>query len=207
MGPRQSTSTHSSPASVNLPSPTPTMATTSDSVQQSQTQEPNPLSTATSKSANNYQYTRSGQVSQVSLQSPQRYEFDYGVQPSTLSQSSTQWNGTNGDQPLFSPTSATDQSLYGFNPYSPLEVYQGYESVDLAGGLGGLPSSPTSTAYPTSLPFRGLDYIRNYNPNGYANEQDSLWQSYDPGAFGLDPDLPFTLGDTTNELHDTVLQS
>jgi hypothetical protein len=185
------------------------MATISDPVQQSQTQEPNPLSTTTSKNANNYQYTRAGQVPQASLQSPQRYEFDYGVQPSALSQSSTQWNGTNGDQPLFSPTSTTDQSLYGFSPYPSLEVYQGYEpAVDLAGGLGGLPSSPTSTAYPTSLPFRGLDYIRNYNPNGYgANEQDSLWQSYDPGAFGYDPDLPFTLGDTTNELHDTVPQS
>jgi len=178
---------------------------TSDSVQQSQTQEPSPLSTTNSKNANSYSYTRPGQAS---LQSPQRYEFDYGVQPSALGQSSTQWNGSNGDQALFSPTGTTDQSLYGFNPYSPLDVYQGYEPVvDLAGGFSGPTPSPTSATYPTSLPFRGLDYIRNFNPNGYASDQDSLWQSYDPGAFGYDPDLPFTMGDPTNELHDTVPQS
>lgn len=120
-----------------------------------------------------------------------------------------QWNGTNGDQHLY-PTGATDQSIYGgYAPYvSPLDVYQSYEqNADLSGGLG-ITSSPTSTAYATSLPFRGLDFIRNYSLSGYgAGEQDSLWQSYDPGAFGYDPDLAFTLGDTTNELHDTVLQS
>lgn len=117
-----------------------------------------------------------------------------------------QWNSPNGDQHLF-PTGATDQSIYSYGPYaSPLDVYQSYDPAnDISSGLG--MSSPTSAAYPTSLPFRGLDFIRNYNLSGYGPEQDSLWQSYDPGAFGYDPDLPFTLGDTTNELHDTVLQS
>jgi hypothetical protein len=87
-------------------------------------------------------------------------------------------------------------------------MYQSYEqATDVSGGLG-ITSAPTSATYPTSLPFRGLDFIRNYNLSGYgAGEQDSLWQSYDPGAFGYDPDLAFTLGDTTNELHDTVPQS
>jgi hypothetical protein len=149
-------------------------------------------------------------VAPSQLQSSQRFEFDYGVQPSPLSQSSTQqrWNGSNGDQQIFTP-GATDQPLYNFSAYtSPLDIYQSYDpAADLSGGLSGLPSSPTST-YPTSLPFRGLDFIRNYNPSGYgAGEQDSLWQSYDPGAFGYDPDLPFTLGDTTNEMHETLFQS
>jgi hypothetical protein len=118
-----------------------------------------------------------------------------------------QWNGSNG-QHLY-PTGATEQSIYGYGPYaSALDVYQNYDqAADLSGGLG-IPVSPTSTAYPTSLPFRGLDFIRNYSLSGYgAGEQDSLWQSYDAGAFGYDPDLAFTLGDTTNELHDTVPQS
>lgn len=58
------------------------------------------------------------------------------------------------------------------------------QSLNLAGFVG------------PGLPFRGLDFIRNYNvnPSGYVmNEQDALWQSLDPGTF-LDPDIPFTLG-------------
>lgn len=211
LGPNQASSTHSSPASVNLPSPTPGLANTSEVVQT----ESKSLSTSALKNPGNYQYT--APVSPAQLQSPQRFEFDYGVQPSPLSQSSTQqqlgnkiWvHGSNGDQQIFA-TGVSDPPLYSFNAYnSPLDLYQSYEpTTDLSGGLGGLTSSPTSTSYPTSLPFRGLDFIRNYNPSGYGGgEQDSLWQSYDPGAFGCDPDLLITLGDPTNELHDTVPQS
>ncbi|KAG6855066.1 hypothetical protein C0991_005995 [Blastosporella zonata] len=83
---------------------------------------------------------------------------------------------------------------------SPYRV-DSYDAADLT--MAGLSvASPSSSNFAaTGLPFRGLDYIRNFNPGGYsANDQDSLWHSYDPGAFGFDPDLPFTLGDNTLDL-------
>jgi hypothetical protein len=32
-------------------------------------------------------------------------------------------------------------------------------------------------------------------------EQDSLWNTYDPSAFEYNPDLPFTLGDMSSDEH------
>ena len=64
----------------------------------------------------------------------------------------------------------------------------------------GLSTTPPSAGFPgPGLPFRGLDYIRNYNNTGYSigTDQDGLWQTFDPNAFGIDPDIPFTLGDLT----------
>ena len=57
------------------------------------------------------------------------------------------------------------------------------------------------------LPFRGLDYIRNYN-GGYTlgADQDGLWQTFDPGAFGLDPEIPFTLNDLPVDGQDTSIE-
>ncbi|PPQ77711.1 hypothetical protein CVT25_011146 [Psilocybe cyanescens] len=197
--PRAGSSTHSSPASVNLPSPATTSALAAD---QTQSQDPSPR-----LSANSYHF--SSPLSPAQLPSPHRYEFEYGVQPSALSQSNLQqWNGNN-DQQMFGSNSP-DHTLYGnsFGTYaSGLEGYGAYDiNSDLTGGLGGLSTTPPSSNFAAvGLPFRGLDYIRNYNPSGYGTaDQDSLWQVYDPGAFGYDPDLPFTLGDTHNELHDTV---
>ncbi|KIY49579.1 hypothetical protein FISHEDRAFT_41892 [Fistulina hepatica ATCC 64428] len=60
------------------------------------------------------------------------------------------------------------------------------------------------------LPFRGLEYIRNYNPTGLAsgssNDQD-LWPSYDssellrygPNTFDLTMDTPFSLTDISTD--------
>lgn len=90
-------------------------------------------------------------------------------------------------------------------PYGPYALEQGYSGYDDSGtSLTGLSSTPPSASFAaTGLPFRGLEFIRNYsNSGGYAmGEQDSLWHSYDPGAFEYNPDLPFTLGDLT-EAHD-----
>jgi hypothetical protein len=66
------------------------------------------------------------------------------------------------------------------------------------GGFTGLSGTPPTSSFATpGLPFRGLDYIRNYDPGVYSasGDQDPLWQTFDPGAFGYDPDLPFALGD------------
>ncbi|KAF8974598.1 fungal-specific transcription factor domain-containing protein [Flammula alnicola] len=199
-GNRAGSSTHSSPASVNLPSPAMPPVLSTD---QTQTQDPSPR-----LASSNYNF--SSPLSPAHLPSPHRYEFDYGIQPSALSQSNLQqWNGSNGEQQMFGAGSP-DQTMYGnsFGTYaSAMDGYGNYDPTsELSGGLAALSSTPPSSSFAASgLPFRGLDFIRNYNPSGYATgDQDALWQSYDPGAFGYDPDLPFTLGDTANDLQDTI---
>jgi len=147
-------------------------------------------------SPSNYGFTSQPSSGQQ-LTSPHHYEYEFGVPPSALSQSNVQqWNVEQ---------QTPDQALLG-NPFglyaSPFDNY-GYDlTSDFSGGLTGLSSPPLSSSFPASgLPFRGLDYIRNYNPSGFATgDQDSLWQSYDPSAFGYDPELPFSLGETSNEL-------
>ena len=206
-GQRAGSSTHSSPASVNLPSPQmhPPVLTPNEA----QSQDPSPR-----MSANNPEpgYQFSSPLSPAHLPSPHRYEFnEYGIQPSVLSQSNVQqWNGATGEQ-MFASTSA-DQTMYdsSFGQYvSGMDGFNTYDLSDMSGGLTGLSTTPPSSSFAAvGLPFRGLDYLRNYNPSGYVpGDQDALWQSYDPGAFGYDPDLPFTpftLSDTmsTGTPHD-----
>lgn len=74
-------------------------------------------------------------------------------------------------------------SLYpGFNGFS-----------NTAESGGGFPAP--------GLPFRGLDFIKNYNTestNNYSMADQDLWQQgYDPMSFEYGPDVPFSLGDTT----------
>lgn len=104
-----------------------------------------------------------------------------------------------------------DTPMHGTSAYgaytSTLDLgYVGYEaSPDMGGAIPGLSTTPPTSSFAApGLPFRGLDFIRNYNPGGYsvAYDQDSLWQSYDPGAFEYNPDLPFTLGDISSEGQD-----
>lgn len=184
-------SPHSSPSSVNLPSPS-----------MSVVEQPPEASPSTSHASPYNKYA--SPISAVPT-SPPRFEYEYGLQSSPLTQSSANpWNG--GDEQrsnmdMYSPSSS-DATLYpnSFAFPSSLEAYPGYDSSDLT--MAGL-SPPSSTSFAaTGLPFRGLDYIRNFNPGGAysSNDQDSLWHSYDPGAFGYDPDLPFTLGDNTLDL-------
>lgn len=102
---------------------------------------------------------------------------------------------------------------------------QGPQPTATSGGGGGTGTTPPSAGFAApGLPFRGLDYIRNYDPtsgspngggggsgNGGGNgngggagssgspytlgEQEPYWQSnFDAGAFGMDPEMAFTLG-------------
>lgn len=92
--------------------------------------------------------------------------------------------------------------IYGPNGVypSPLEGYSGFDpSPD---GMNALSTTPPTASFDApGLPFRGLDFLRQYNSGGYyagdnfMGEPESLWQSYDPIAFNYHPDLPFTLGD------------
>jgi hypothetical protein len=140
--------------------------------------------------------------------SPSRFEYDYGL-PGSIQPTSQQWNSNGHGEDRrgldIYPNGSPETSLYPNNYGYPSGLdtgYPGYDGSDLT--MAGLGSTPPSTSFAaTGLPFRGLDYIKNYNLGGYAiTDQDSLWQSYDPGAFGFDPDLPFTLGDAVGELHD-----
>jgi hypothetical protein len=193
-GQAPSSSSNSSPASANLPSP-------STSALDNSVDATNP-----NTSAGPFNYTP---ISPVQTASPQ-YEFDYNPHASSLNHSNSQsWGGSNEDHrglDMYSRGPSELYSTYGYT--SPIDAqYSGYETSDQTmPGLSGTP--PSSSFNVSTLPFRGLDYIRNYNPGGYLNsEQDSLWQTYDPGAFGYDPDLPFSLGDTSLDIRDVTNQS
>ncbi|KAF7342801.1 hypothetical protein MSAN_01995800 [Mycena sanguinolenta] len=97
----------------------------------------------------------------------------------------------------------TSPGLYSSNThggYDPPDSF-GYYG-DLSRNLAELSSTPPTPLFADiGWPFLDLDYIRNFgNSGGYSmSEQDSLWNTYDPGAFEYDPDLPFTLGDNTSD--------
>jgi hypothetical protein len=192
-------SPHSSPASIDLPSP------------------PMPILDPPQESAQihlrtpAYNYPNMP-LSPVQMPPSPRYEYEYGMRHSPLAQSSSQlWDG-NGGEPngldmyqsgsQQSPISYQPNSYGGPQPVGESNLYTYDNSQDMSAALSGLSTTPPTSSFAApGLPFRGLDYIRNYNPGGYSTgiEQDSLWQTYDPGAFGIDPDLPFTLGDLQSQ--------
>jgi hypothetical protein len=47
------------------------------------------------------------------------------------------------------------------------------------------------------LPFHGLDYLRNFDPEG--GEQEALGQGFDAGAFRYDPEIPFALSELSKD--------
>ncbi|KII95791.1 hypothetical protein PLICRDRAFT_34739 [Plicaturopsis crispa FD-325 SS-3] len=182
---RSNLSNHSSPTSVDLPSPA--MA----SLEIPQESSPRLVPNTTTFNYHNSNSTLSSQPSTSS-----QFDYQYGI-PQQLPNISSghQWPGNgDGDQDGMDIYSGSQQGglfAYSGNAYgAPSEPnYLGYDDIN-GGGL-----STASFAAP-GLPFRGLDYIRNYNPETVGSGQDSLWQSFDPGAFGYDPELPFTaLGD------------
>ncbi|KAJ2933626.1 hypothetical protein H1R20_g3439, partial [Candolleomyces eurysporus] len=171
---RNGSSPHSSPGSVNLPSPAMTVLEQTGQQPSQQQQQPAQEPSPPPNSAYSYQ----SPVSPNQPSPPRIYDYNnYGIQPSALTQESTQqW--TNGSDYT---ANSQDQTLFT-NPYG------AYPQLDASG-----------------LPFRGLDYIRNFNMGGYSTDQDSLWQSYDPnGSFGYDPDLTFNLGDNSTSLQDNI---
>lgn len=158
-------------------------------------------------------YNYSTPISPIQASSPPHYEYDYALQSGLIQANSQQWNGNGADRrgsDMF-PSGSQDPSLYGnFGPYStPLDGgFTAFEATSDMNVTGLSTTPPTASFNASGLPFHGLDFIRNYHPGGYpTGDQDSLWQSYDPGAFGYDPDLPFTLGDITLDGQDaTVIQ-
>lgn len=161
-----------------------------------QIKEPSP--TLASTSANTFHY---GSPLSPSV-TPSRYDYEYSQQ--TAGQPSAQWNGSQTDQQHSGldvyPSHDGNNSYNSVYGYEMGGAYQVYDEFPTGTGLSTTP--PTMSFAATGLPFRGLEFIRNYNSAGYVmGDQDSLWQSYDPGAFEYNPEIPFTLGDA-DILHD-----
>jgi hypothetical protein len=113
---------------------------------------------------------------------------------------------------MFPSTSQDSSSLYNPNLFGFGSALDGggYGAFDTTTDmtLAGLSTTPPSSSFAaTGLPFRGLEYIRNYNLAGFnaSGDINSLWQSYDPDTFRFDPDLPFTIGDPASEIQDATL--
>ncbi|KAF7981566.1 hypothetical protein HWV62_32590 [Athelia sp. TMB] len=200
-------SPHSSPSSRGLPSPS------MSSLEPTPTQEaPSPRLVA-GPSYSSYT-NNSAPLSPLHVPTqPQQYNnYDYGNYHSPLAQSSTsQWPVDNNDQGGMEMYSANQ---YSGMPYSGETLdssqYVNYGgTTDVNGTLGGLSTTPPTASFDApGLPFRGLDFIRNYPGGSYAmgNEQDSLWQTFDSSAFGVDPDIPFFLPDLHNDGQDGQFQ-
>ena len=186
-------SPHSSPASVNLPSPS------MSSMEATQQQEGSPQLMGASP----YNYT-GAPLSPLHVSSP----HDYGMHHSPLAPSgSHQWDGGPGDHrtvDVYAPGSQANSLPYATYEHSSSTIDPAWYSGSSDVGYTHLSTTPPTSSFPgPGLPFLGLDYIRNYNSNGYpTSDQDSLWQAFDAGAFGIDPELPFTFGESPSDVHE-----
>ena len=186
-------SPHSSPASVNLPSPP------MSNMEATQQQEGSPHLMGASP----YNYT-GAPLSPLHVSSP----HDYGIHHSPLASSgSHQWDGGPGDHrtvDMYASGSQPGSLPYATYEHSSSTIDPTWYSSSSDVGYTHLSTTPPTSSFPgPGLPFLGLDYIRNYNSSGYStSDQDSLWQTFDSGAFGIDPELPFTFGESPPDLHE-----
>jgi hypothetical protein len=139
-----------------------------------------------------------GPVSPVGgVPSPVRYEFDFSASPG---------QGPFGSQqvperwPYSEPFPTSSQSILPTGTYEPPSTvdpsFLGYcppssqVSTDFFGTSN---TTTTGSSFVPGLPFHGLDYLRNFDPDG--GDKDALGQGFDAGAFQYDPEIPFTLPD------------
>jgi hypothetical protein len=141
-----------------------------------------------------------GPVSPVGgVQSPVRYEFDFsaspGQSPFGQQQAAERWPYDGEQFPgasqnilptsTYEPPSTVDPSYLGYGGASSSRV-----STDFFGTSN---TTTTGSLFVPGLPFHGLDYLRNFDPDG--GEKDALGQGFDAGAFQYDPEIPFALPD------------
>jgi hypothetical protein len=184
-------SPHSSPASVNLPSPS-----------MSTLETPQQQEGSSNFMGSSYSYSVPP-LSPLHVSSP----YDYSMHHSPLASSSThQWDANPSESRGIDMYSSPTQS-HSF-PYVNYEAQSNTDTPWYSGSsdqrYSALSTTPPSASFAApGLPFPGLDYIRNYNSNGYSvgGDPDSVWHTFD-GTFGFDPELQFTLGDAPSELHE-----
>jgi hypothetical protein len=139
-----------------------------------------------------------GPVSPVGgVPSPVRYEFDFSVSPRQgpfgSQQAPERWpyegepfptsSQSNLPTDTYEPPSTVDPSFLDYCP----------PSSQVSTDIFGTSNTTTSSLFVPGLPFHGLDYLRNFDPDG--GEKDALGQGFDAGAFQCDPEIPFTLPD------------
>ncbi|KAG6333504.1 hypothetical protein ID866_5580, partial [Astraeus odoratus] len=184
-------SPHSSPASVNLPSPSMSTAEAS----QQQDGSPHLMGAVP------YSYP-GAPLSPLHVPS----SYDYAIHHSPLASSNShQWDVSSGEpHNVDMYQSGSQGSSLPYATYENQSIDPSwYSSSDM--GYSTLSTTPPTSSFPgPGLPFLGLDYIRNYNSNGYslAGDQDSLWQAFDARSFGLDPELPFIISENSTDLHE-----
>ncbi|KAF8917781.1 fungal-specific transcription factor domain-containing protein [Mucidula mucida] len=122
------------------------------------------------------------------------YDYnDYGLSGSNLSQSST-WNGNEID--MYSSDANQGMAYDTYGTYAPMDTL--YSGFGPNGGTGGMSTTPPTSSFDApGLPFRGFDFLRNYNNNGadFPQTGQELWPMHDFDQY-VDP--PFTLGDLDN---------
>ncbi|KAI0301814.1 fungal-specific transcription factor domain-containing protein [Multifurca ochricompacta] len=139
-----------------------------------------------------------GPVSPVGgMPSPSRYDFDFSA---SSPHGFERW-GYDGDQ--FPRTSQSMTATGTYEQPSTVDpsylAYAAPSSSQVSSDFFGTPIATTTgpSFLAAGLPFHGLDYLRNFDPDG--GEQDALGQGFDVGAFRYDPELPFTLPELPTE--------
>ncbi|KAI0069046.1 hypothetical protein BV25DRAFT_1792806 [Artomyces pyxidatus] len=147
-----------------------------------------------------------GPVSPVNASSPSRYDFDFGVTQNPFGQASNETWTYDGDRGGLDVYTGGPQSLLPAGTYDPQPTvdpsFLSYGGTSVSQPSNTYFGAPSSSTYPAAgLPFHGLDYLRNFDPEGLhlQGEQDSLGQGFDVGAFRYDPEIPFSLGDLSSE--------
>ena len=142
-----------------------------------------------------------GPVSPIGgVPSPARYDFDFSQGPFGTQQHRGERWAYESDQFLGSSHSMVPGGSYE-QPPTVDPSYLGYGSSAVGSDFFGSSSSAAPAAGTSflsgGLPFHGLDYLRNFDPEG--GEQETLGQGFDAGAFRYDPEIPFALSELSKD--------
>ena len=114
-----------------------------------------------------------------------------GVQPQP--QFSPDWNRNTNALGQGTTIVPTENSLSGYNG-SASQMYDSETYPSYGGPYTGMMETQPEDFSAMGLPFSGLEFIQNYSPDGYLADptSNSLWQTFDAGAFIQDPEMPFS---------------
>jgi hypothetical protein len=189
---RTNLSPHSSPTSAKS-YPSPSLAHAEPSLERSP-----PIVNAPSFGSWN------GPVSPVGgVPSPARYEFDFSSStsqgPFSAQQGGERWGYENDQFPGSSHSMVPGGSYEQPPTVDPSYLVYGSSAVgsDFFGSSSSAAPAAGSSYLAGGLPFHGLDYLRNFDPEGA--EQETLGQGFDAGAFRYDPEIPFALSELSKD--------